>query len=87
MEEQIRELADAIYVEKVRRARALTVGERIATGIELFENGLGVMRDGIRLQFPEAGESEVEEILKRRLARLRQVHEHGLYTKGPRLDD
>jgi hypothetical protein len=28
--------ADAIYVERVRRARALTIGERIDTSIELF---------------------------------------------------
>jgi len=85
MDEDIRKLADAIYVEKVRRARTLTVGERIATGIALFEDALGMMRDGIRMQFPEADKDEVEVILKRRLARLRQVHEHGLYTEEPLL--
>lgn len=87
MDEQIQELADAIYADKVRRARAMTVGERMETGIELFESGLGVMRDGIRHQFPDADESEVEKILKQRLARLKQVHEHGLYTKASLLDD
>lgn len=87
MDEQIQELADAIYADKVRRARAMTVAERMETGIELFESGLGVMRDGIRFQFPDADESEVEMILKQRLARLKQVHDHGLYTKTSRLDD
>jgi len=38
----------AIYADKVRRARALSVGERIDTAIELFEGALGLMRDGIR---------------------------------------
>lgn len=80
-------MADAIYAEKVRRARTLTVGERMETGIELFESGLGVMRDGIRNQFPDADESEVEKILKQRLARLKQLHEHGVYTKASRLDE
>jgi hypothetical protein len=83
MDENIQELADSIYARKVRRARAMTVGERIDTGIELFEGSLGMMRDGIRHQFPEADENEVETILQRRLARLKQVHEHGLYSKTP----
>jgi len=83
MDENIQELADSIYARKVRRARAMTVGERIDTGIELFEGSLGMMRDGIRHQFPEADENEVETILQRRLARLKQVHENGLYSKTP----
>jgi len=83
MEEKIQELADSIYIRKVRRARALTVGERIDTGIELFEGSLEMMRAGIRHQFPEKDETEVDATLRERLARLKQVHEHGLYSKTP----
>ena len=83
MEENIKALADAIYADKVRRARALSVGERIDTAIELFEGALGVMRDGIRTQFPEKNEADVEAMLRWRLRRLRQVGEHGIYTKEP----
>ncbi len=86
-DQQIQHLADAIYVEKVRRARTMTPGERMEAGIELFEASLGIMRDGIRMQHPEADDLAVEEILKQRLARLRKIQEHGLYRKGPLLDE
>jgi len=75
----IKPTADAIYADKVRRARALTIGERIDTSIELFEGALGMMRDGIRSQFPSLDDSGVENMLRKRLGRLRQVAEHGIY--------
>ena len=75
----IKPLADALFVEKVRRARALTIGERIDTSIELFEGALGLMRDGIRSQFPSLDAPGVEGVLRKRLRRLRQVAEHGIY--------
>lgn len=77
--ESIKDLADAIYREKVRRARALSVAERILTGFELFEDAVGVMKSGIRMQFPESSDADVDRILRQRLNRLRQVHEHGIY--------
>lgn len=83
MEENIKALADAIYADKVRRARGLSIGERIDTAIELFEGALGMMRDGIRAQFPDKNEIEVESLLRSRLRRLRQVGEHGIYSKQP----
>jgi len=86
-EQKIKELADAIYVEKIRRARAMTPGERMEAGIELFEASLGVMRDGIRMQQPDADDDAVETILKRRLDRLRQLNDHGLYQKGANLHE
>jgi hypothetical protein len=82
-EADIKSLADAIYADKVRRARALTEGERIDTAIELFEGALGMMRDGLRAQFPGADDAELENTLRKRLRRLRQVEEHGLYQKAP----
>ena len=75
----IKPMADAIYADKVRRARALTIGERIDTSIELFEGALGMMRDGIRSQFPGFDDNEVENMLRKRLRRLRQVADHGIY--------
>ena len=81
MEEDIVELADSIYREKVLRARRMEVGRRVETGIELFENAVCVMRSGVRHQFPDADETEVEKILLERLRRVRQVHEHGLYER------
>ncbi|MDA0811715.1 MAG: hypothetical protein O3C21_04900 [Verrucomicrobia bacterium] len=83
MEKQIADLVDPIYRDKVLRARKLSVGERMATGIELFEQALQIMRSGIRLQFPDADDAAVEEILKQRLKRLKQVNEHGIYQPAP----
>lgn len=74
-------MADAIYADKVRRARALTIGERIDTSIELFEGALGMMRDGIRSQFPGLDDNGVENMLRKRLRRLRQVSDHGIYQR------
>jgi hypothetical protein len=48
----------------------------------LFEGALGMMRDGLRAQFPGADEAELEITLRKRLHRLRQVEEHGLYQKA-----
>lgn len=82
MEDQIKDLIDPIYRDKVLAARKMSVGERLATGIELFEAALGMMRDSIRAQFPDLDPDEVEEVLSQRLKRLKQVHEHGLYQKA-----
>lgn len=81
MDDQIKNLVDPIYRSKVLAARKMSVGERIATGIELFEDAVCVMRDGVRGQFPDLSPEEVEEVLVKRLNRLKQVHEYGLYQK------
>ncbi len=83
MEGEIKALADAIYIDRVRRARRLSIGERFDTSIELFEGAIGLMRDGIRAQFPGKAEEEVEAILRQRLRRLRQIHEQGIYRPLP----
>ncbi|MFN7561481.1 MAG: hypothetical protein ACK5TH_06860 [Prosthecobacter sp.] len=75
----IKPMADAIFADKVRRARALTIGDRIDTSIELFEGALGLMRDGVRFQFPGLDADGVEDMLRKRLRRLRQVADHGIY--------
>jgi hypothetical protein len=77
----IKPLADAIYADRVRRARVAPPSQKMGWGPELFEGACGRMRDGIRHQFPEADEAQVEKILYQRLNRLRQVHEHGIYTR------
>jgi len=55
-EQKIKELADAIYVEKIRRARAMTPGERMEAGIQLFEERLAEMRRDFRVHFPDAAD-------------------------------
>jgi Rv0078B-related antitoxin len=70
---------DPIYRDKVLAARKMSVGERIASGIELFEGAVGMMRDRLCGQFPELSPNKVEELLVKRLKRLRQIQEHGLF--------
>ncbi len=82
--EPTEELIDSIYRRKVLRAREAPASQKMGWGGELFAGACGRMRDGIRHQFPEADEGEVERILRWQLNRLRQVHEHGVYRPANR---
>ena len=84
MEETIQELADAIYRDKVRRARAMSVSEKMGDGPELFADSLERMRAGLRSEFPLADSVEIEEKLRGQLDRLNRLHEHGIYEKSSR---
>ncbi len=79
--EQIRELADAIYADKVRRARAMQPSKKMGLGADLFAEVCGRMRAGIRSQFPEASASEIEGILRKRLDRLSAIEDAGIFRK------
>lgn len=79
MEEQIASLVDPIYRDKVLRAREAPLTKKMGWGAELFSEVCGRMRSGIRMQFPEADEEEVNKILRDRLDRLTQVEEMGIF--------
>jgi hypothetical protein len=79
MDDTIKPLADAIYADKVRRARRLSIAERIGTGFELFEGAVGLMRDGVHSQHPSMAAPEVDALIRRRLRRLRQVADFAVY--------
>jgi len=87
MDENIQELADSIYARKVRRARAMTVGERIAEGLRLHVEGLERKRFEIRTDLPNADETEVEMVLRQRLDVEREEEERGVFVKVPRTDE
>lgn len=73
-------LMDAIFREKVLRARAEKVdGVLSLEGFDLFASALALLRDGVRAQLPEATEDEVREEVERRLKIRRRLDEHGLY--------
>lgn len=57
---------------KIKHAQRMTFEERFFAGADLFEYACSIARDGIRMQFPEASESAIEEILRARLARARR---------------
>jgi len=79
MSEPTKELADDIFRRRVLRARTTPPGQKLMDGFKLYERACGLMRDGIRHQFPNADADEVEAILRKRLKRLRQIEEHGIY--------
>lgn len=81
-EAHIKPLADAIYADKVRAARAAPATQKMGWGAELFADACVRMSDGIRAQFPDFGPDEVKAMLRKRLKRLRQLDEHGIYQSS-----
>jgi hypothetical protein len=83
VEDDIKALADAIYADKVRRARQAPISQKMGWGAELFEDVCKRMTMGIQHQFPNLDASAVDAVLRRRLNRLlnrlRQVQEHGIF--------
>ena len=77
-------LMDEIFREKVLRARLESPGRKLVDGLELFEDALIWMRAGVRGQFPHYDEAQVEAEVHRRIARIRQVEEYGIYQPVPR---
>ncbi len=75
MDEDIRKLADALYRERVLRARRTPPEERILEGPKLFDLACEFTRAGIRSEQPGASEAEVEECLRRRLRLQRRLEQ------------
>jgi hypothetical protein len=73
-------LMNAIFIDKVRRARQTPMSEKILDGPRLFDLNCQIMRSGIRSQFPEFNEQQVEQELRRRLAIARKIDDAGIYT-------
>jgi Rv0078B-related antitoxin len=69
----IRQLANDIFWDKVRRARETPPVEKLLLGPRLFDFACGITRSGIRHQHPDADEAEVERILADRLALQRRL--------------
>lgn len=80
----LQELQDSIYREKVLRARAMTLDERLEAVFELSDFQLGMMHAGAMDRIggddAEAGWREV----RRWLERLDRARDHGFYTSHPR---
>lgn len=70
-----KELIDAIYRERVERARRMSPADRLRAGLQLFSLTSRLMADGIRARFPDADEHRVQTILREQLALIRQREE------------
>ncbi len=73
MDDASPELADAIYRERVIRARKRTFAQKILAGGDLFDDVCERMKSGIQNQFPNYNQQQVLEELRRRLAIARRL--------------
>ena len=77
--EALKALQDAIYRDKVRRARAMTPAERLTEALELSNDIFIWMHAGAMAQCKLTDENAGWAEVSRRLAKLRRLHEHGIY--------
>ena len=78
---------DAIFVDKVRRARQTPMDQKMLDGPRLFDVNCQIMRSGIRAQFPEFDEAQVEKEFERRLAIARRIDDAGIYRNVGTADE
>jgi len=83
MSEPTKELADDIFRRRVLRARTTPPDQKLLDCLQLHDQACQLMRDGIRHEFPDADETEVRKILRKRLNRVRQIDEYGIYHDAP----
>lgn len=63
---------DADYWRDIERASRLTPQERVRIAHELFERSVYLMTQGLRMQFPDATESQLSELRRERLNRIHE---------------
>jgi hypothetical protein len=66
-------LADAIERDRFLRARRMTLEQRLVQGAELFDYACQASLAGLRAQFPNATEAELQERLRQRIRRAREL--------------
>ena len=76
------ELVDSIYRERILHARRQPLEDKFVQGLDLFTESCEWMKVGIRHQFPDADEPQVNQILIERVNRLRKLDDV-LWTSVP----
>ena len=76
------ELIDAIYREKVLRARRMTPQRRMEVGAELSDLGRQMMREAILRQNPGATEEEIHLEMRSRFDLARKLEDIPLPESG-----
>ncbi len=77
-QQDLEKLQDAIYMEKVLRARAMTPEQRLADVFELTNDVLGRMLAGVMWQKKIEDPDEGRKIVAQQIDRLRYVHDYEL---------
>jgi hypothetical protein len=65
--------ADDLFWERVEAARRQSPEDKLLAGPRLFARACRIIMDGIRWQFPDASEDEVQRILRERLDIARRL--------------
>ncbi len=73
-------LIDDIFRERCLRARRMTESQRFIAAFEIFAFACGMVRSGVRHQFPAADEVELERQFRRRFLIQRRIDEHKIYV-------
>lgn len=76
----LKAMQDAIYREKILRARKLTPEQRLADVFELSNHQFGMMHGGAMHRLGTTDEEEGWKEVARWMRRLDRVREHGLYA-------
>jgi hypothetical protein len=71
--EDIKELADDIFRQRVLRARTEDPGSKFLDSLKLFDFACSWTEAGIRAEFPEADHAEVKRILRERIQLQRRL--------------
>lgn len=80
---ELKAMQDAIYRDKILRARRQTTEERLADVFDLTNAVFARMHEGAMWQAGTSDEQTGWDIVRRRLARLRRVHDRGRFTSQP----
>lgn len=76
----LKALQDAIYRDRVLRARRMTLEQRFAEAIELTNSVFIRMHEGAMWQLGTTDAEMGWQEVRRRLARLSRVHDAGLFV-------
>lgn len=79
--DDIKELCDDIFRERVLQARTMDPAEKFLLGQRLFEMACEVTKSGIRSENPGASEDRVRAILRQRLEWKERWEEQQCKTK------
>jgi hypothetical protein len=77
---ELKAMQDSIYREKILRARRQTPEERLADVFELTNSVFTRMHEGAMWQAGISDERQGWDIVRKRLARLRQVYDAGRFV-------
>ena len=68
-------LADALYWEKIERARKVPPEARMKAGPELFDYACSITLNALREQMPDATEAQLLDKVRERIAIKRRLEE------------